>query len=233
MQYYRFHQRRTEDHAACQGLAGSSDLSRRMRHAFLITAYKDPDALVELIDDLGSGAAIHIHWDRRSPLTKEEFQRITSKKQVKTFSRRYKVNWGSTRHLRALLELSRKALLDPDVQRLHALSGSDRPIIPLRQFDVFFAEHEQSEFISGSPLPSANWQGGGLQRLTLYHPLDFLDVKRLNHARLRNLLLKLQRLFKVERSIKDLPPLHGGSTRSSISRGLLPHVLHLVDGDKK
>jgi hypothetical protein len=212
---------------------GTSEFTGLMRHAFLITAYKDPDALVELIDDLGPSAMVHIHWDRKSRISKDDIRRISAKDQVKTFSRRYKVNWGSTRHLLAILDLARQAILDPEVERVHAITGSDRPILPPDKFTVFFNQHRQSEFIAGTSLPTPSWEGGGLQRLTLYHPLDFLDVKRLNHARVRNLFLKIQRLSKVQRSLREMPPLYGGSTWWSLTRECLAHMLHRIDSDGK
>jgi hypothetical protein len=200
-----------------------------MAHAFLITAYRDPDALEELVEDLGPTAQVYIHWDRKAPLDAAREARLIALPGIRHFSRRYAVNWGSTRHLLAILHLAREAVKDPAVSHLHTLTGSDRPILSTAAFAAFFEKHPTAEFIGHHRMPSPHWSGGGLERLTLYHPLDQLNVRRLWPARVRNYLVKGQRLLGVRRSLKGLPPLHGGSTWWSLTSACVRSVLRRLD----
>jgi hypothetical protein len=200
-----------------------------MRHAFLITAYRDPAALLELVQDLGPAAYVHIHWDRKQPIGEEWADRIGAMPTVHTFSRRFRVNWGSTRHLQVILFLAREALKDHGIDRVHTITGSDRPVLSANAMDHFFQQKADREFMELFPLPTDRWEGGGLQRLTLFHPLDHLDVRRTWHSRLRNYFIKAQRTLGVQRSLKALPPLYGGSTWWSLTGQCVRWMLMRID----
>ena len=97
-------------------------------HGHLITAYKDLAALEELVDELGADAVIYVHLDRRSQFPATELQDLRSRPEVRYLSRRYRVRWGSRAHQMAMIDLARKAVDDGLADRLHLISGRDRPV---------------------------------------------------------------------------------------------------------
>ena len=48
-----------------------------MKHAFLITAYKDIPSLNRLIDRLSSDFYLYIHIDKKSSIRKSDIQKIS------------------------------------------------------------------------------------------------------------------------------------------------------------
>lgn len=198
-------------------------------HAFLMTAYQDPEGLAGLVDDLGPAALVFIHYDRKARLSSTDEARLRRSPTVVHFSRRYKVNWGGHAHLKAILHLIRTALEERSVQRLHLITGSDRPIVPPARFKAFFEQRPASEFIQYFPLPTPYWKGGGIDRLTLYHPLDLFNAKDPIQKKLLDLTIHIQRRLGISRSMNGMPPLFGGSTYWSLTRDCLSYVMHRCD----
>jgi len=202
-----------------------------MQHGFLITAYRDIEGLLALIADLGPEAHVFVHLDRKALLSKSELDHVKALPTLRFLSRRYAVNWGSRDHLLSIIELARAAAKDERIDYLHAISGSDRPLVPWFEFNTFFERNGGSEFIEHFPLPTRYWNGGGLDRLTLYHPLDLLDVRTPHQKRSLDLLLMMQGKLGVRRSLRGLPPLFGGSTWWSLSRACVSHLLKGSDSN--
>jgi hypothetical protein len=200
-----------------------------VKHAFLITAYKDPVALLELLRCLDQDGVVYLHIDKRSVLSDEALEALRHYPSVRLLSRRYRVHWGGSSHVKAILELSRAAVADGMADRIHLLSGSDRPILPTDAFRSYFEVHRSAEFLLHFPLPTPYWKGGGLDRLTLYHPLDLLDLRSHRQRAVRDLVLRLQLKLGVHRRLAPLPPLFGGSTWWSLTRDCVAHVLEQMD----
>jgi hypothetical protein len=199
------------------------------KHGYLITAYKDLAALEELVDELGADAVIYVHLDRRSTFPAADLQHLRSRPEVRYLSRRYSVRWGSRSHLLAMIDLARKAVNDGLADRLHLISGSDRPVWSQERMKTFFDADPQAEYLLHFPLPTTFWKDGGLDRLSYYHPLDMLDLRRPKHRRLRDLLLVAQRKAGIRRSLKGLPPLFGGSSWWSLTTACVAEVLRHSD----
>jgi hypothetical protein len=174
---------------------------------------------------LGPHALVYIHLDRKSRVPRSQLDALHDLPTVRLLSRRYRVNWGSTAHLRAILLLADAAVKDEAAEYLHLISGSDHPLLHHARFDAWLEEHPNSEFLEHFPLPTPYWREGGLDRLLRYHPLDLIDIRKPRRKALIDLLMRLQTRFGMIRSLKGLPPLHGGSTWWSMSRACVAHVL--------
>jgi hypothetical protein len=196
-----------------------------MQHAFLITAYKDVPALERMVGHLGPHALVYIHLDRRSRVPRAQVDALRALPTVRLLSRRHRVNWGSTAHLRAILLLAQAAVKDGQAEYLHLISGSDHPLLHHARFDVWMEAQRGNEFLEHFPLPTTYWREGGLDRLLRYHPLDLIDIRKPRRKALIDLLMRLQARLGISRSLKGLPPLHGGSTWWSMSRACVAHVL--------
>jgi hypothetical protein len=200
-----------------------------VKHAFLITAYRDPEALLELLRSLEPLGTAYLHIDRRSRFSERDLHALSAHPTVRLLSRRYRVRWGGRAHLLAMLELARAAVRDGQAERFHLISGSDRTVVPNAVFRAFFEERPTAEFLLHFPLPTPYWKGGGLDRLTRYHPLDLLDLRSERQRRFRDLLLRFQARMGISRSITHLPPLHGGSSWWSLTSGCVQDVLRQID----
>jgi hypothetical protein len=207
-----------------------------MQHAFLVTAYRAPEALLELLDGLPAGSTAYVHYDRRSVLQPGMAARLERHPAVRLLSRRYRVRWGGHAHLLAMLELCRAAAADTDNDRLHLISGSDRVVVSDATFFGHFERDPEAEYIVHFTLPAPFWHGGGLDRLIHYHPLDLLDLRSARQRRLRDLLLRIQQRLGISRTLPHSPRLMGGSSWWSLTRASVAEALawsdahpHLLD----
>ena len=105
--------------------------------AMIITAYRNYASLRRIVQALSRHALCFVHADAASEITPEQVAQLDAMENVRAI-RRYKVNWGSVRHLHALLDLCRMALCDARVTHLHLISGQDFPIVGHEQFEAFF-----------------------------------------------------------------------------------------------
>lgn len=92
--------------------------------AFLITAYKNQEQLVKLIQSLNENALIYVHIDKKSKeLSLDELQKLQLKNTQ--FISKYNIPWGGYTHLLAILTLIRMALADERIHYIHTISGQD------------------------------------------------------------------------------------------------------------
>lgn len=105
--------------------------------AFVITAYKDYEALKTLTMALSQKGLCVIHADAQGAVTQRQVDELNALPNVRAI-RRYKVNWGSVYHLYALLDLCRMALEDERVAYLHLMSAQDMPILSAGAFEKRF-----------------------------------------------------------------------------------------------
>jgi len=166
-----------------------------MKHAFLITAYKDIPSLNRLIDRLSSDFYLYIHIDKKSSIRKSDIQ---TNKHVFIY-RRYSINWGSFNHLQAVLFLLKKSLkIEPDY--VHVITAQDYLCVTNQAFDEFFSTRKGKSFMDYVKA-SENWWY--VVRYKYYwftdvivHPKSF-DF--FSHPVIRR-ILKSQKRFKVNRS---------------------------------
>jgi hypothetical protein len=143
-----------------------------MRVAYIISAYKNPEQLTRLITKLSSERAVFfVHVDKKA--AKEEYCQIagsTSRFANVRFLRRHRCYWGGFGHVEATLE-GIKELVEQDVQYEYAflLTGQDYPIKTNAQIQAFLLDNMGRSFLENFPLPSENWENGGLQRVESWY----------------------------------------------------------------
>ena len=106
--------------------------------AFVITAYKDYEALKTLTLALSRRGLCVIHADAQGAITARQVDELNALPNVRAI-RKYKVNWGSVCHLYALLDLCRMALEDERVDYLHLMSAQDVPLLCADEMERRFA----------------------------------------------------------------------------------------------
>lgn len=101
--------------------------------AMIITAYKDAKALRRVLAAYSPYMCCYVHVDAAGKITPEQAEALGNIPNVRVI-RRYKVNWGSITHLKALMTLMRMALEDRGTTYLHLASAQDFPVLPAKDF---------------------------------------------------------------------------------------------------
>jgi hypothetical protein len=140
--------------------------------AYIISAYKYPEQLIRLVRRLNAeGASFFIHIDKkaRPGMYEQVFQSLKAAPGVH-FLKRYRCEWGGFGHVLASLEgieeLYRKKI---SFDYAILLTGQDYPIRSNDQIKKFFSQNEGMSFLDFFPLPSSQWQDGGLDRIERWH----------------------------------------------------------------
>ncbi|MDO7744641.1 MAG: beta-1,6-N-acetylglucosaminyltransferase [Pedobacter sp.] len=194
-----------------------------MKHAILITAYKDIESLVDLIEILGNGFNFYIHIDRKKKLNVDSLRRFENVEVCNTF----KVNWGGLNHFLAILELSKQALKNKENTFFHLITAEDFPIKSSKYIlDVDISK----SYISYFPFPKLTWdENGGTDRYSYYHFYDVFDAKTKVGGRSIHLIILLQKLFKFKRAELPVPQMFGGSTYWSVNKKALSYLIDNID----
>ncbi|MDE5680304.1 MAG: hypothetical protein K2I01_07765, partial [Lachnospiraceae bacterium] len=118
-----------------------------MRHAMLITAYKDMNLLYELCkiycDKFDFDCFIHI--DKRTKVKKEVVNKLRSIGNV-VVVQKYKVKWGSYYHPMAFVYLLQLAQTE-QYDFYHCISANTFVGKNKKQFYDFFEEHKNNNFV--------------------------------------------------------------------------------------
>jgi glycosyltransferase involved in cell wall biosynthesis len=193
----------------------------RLKQAVLITAYKNVEQVIQIIDYFDKRFEFYIHFDKRSALDLSLLRRITEKKVF--VCNTFPVYWGGVNHLKAILLLAEEALRNRENTFFHLITGEDFPCKP----PAYFFENVDytKDYMDVFPLPYPLWPGnGGMDRLDYCNFYDVFDAKKSDkpiHA-----FIRLQKLFKIKRTYPaGFPRLYGGSTYWSLSRKTLQYAL--------
>lgn len=187
----------------------------RLKHVFLVTAYQDAPSLNRLVGKLLSYGQVLIHIDKNSSLQVKD---VEAHEGVQVY-RKYKVNWGSYHHLKAILFLLKETMrLDPDY--VHVITGQDYPIVSAETFDAFFAGHEGETFLDYEAVPKGSWMQ---ERYSYYWFTDCVEHPKsfdfMPHPVIGKLLRWQKRMGVKRRHI-------GGFTTNEIYKGMVYVSLH-------
>lgn len=198
-----------------------------MKHAILITAYKDFNALEQLVASFDSNFNIYIHIDKKSKVSDFTVQNILKYTNVKCVNRSYRVNWGGINHLKAYLLLSEKALKEAENQYFHLITGQDFPLQNTRFFNELLLYNGSNNFsyLDYFKMPSTEWENGGMNRLEQYNFYDFFNAKSFLGLKCIRFIQKMQTILKIKRPVNFKEQLYGGSTYWTLSRSALHYVI--------
>ncbi len=197
--------------------------------AILITAYKNYHHLEDLVNSFDDRFNIYIHIDKKSTISKEDIQKLSSKKRVLHLSQQYKINWGGINHLKAILELAERATENVDNKYFHLITGHDYPIISSDELYEYIEANQDNDFMEYFPLPYSAWPEDGMDRLSRYNVYDLIDGRTGLNERIIKGFSKFQKKIGFKRSFSaDFPPLYGGSTYWSLKRESLEYVFQYM-----
>jgi hypothetical protein len=142
------------------------------RLAYIISAYKLPDQLTRLVRRLDTEtASFFVHVDRKTDdATYRRMAEPLSGLDNVHLLERHRCHYGGFGHVEATVkgirELFRRGI---PFDHVLLLTGQDYPIASNRRIGAFFREHEGLSFMTHFPLPSDEWQGGGMDRIESWH----------------------------------------------------------------
>ena len=117
-----------------------------MRHAFIITAYKDFEFIKKTVAVYLQEADCYIHVDKKVTIPTEFKEWASNTKGVYVFSK-YKINWGSYKHISAILYLMKQAMKTGNYSYFHVLSANSFVNRPMREVVRFFEESGNKNFL--------------------------------------------------------------------------------------
>ena len=199
-----------------------------MKQAILITAYTQLEFLDEIIRFFDEDFDFYIHIDKK---TKTGDLSFLDKPNVKVYSK-YRVQWGSEKHLRAIVLLMEEAWKNGGYSYFHLITGSDYPIKPLAEFKSFFGDGNKNNYIEWYELPRASWvMEGGIERVKYYWIGNTRFDIRGKVGKYTYKLLKYQRKLGVERRfVRMYPKLYGGGGYWSMTFEAVDYLLETIDG---
>jgi hypothetical protein len=200
-----------------------------MKHALLITAYKDFEQLDHLLKQFDENFNIYIHIDKKSKMENDVFEQILKNPRVEFLEKRYTVNWGGLNHLKSYLSLSQEALKNLENGYFHLITGQDFPLKNSHYFNnlLFNSDSEEISYINFAEMPAMKlWNiDGGMGRLKYYNFYDVFNARSSFGKKALGYLRKLQEKLNFNRAIKIEGQLYGGSTYWSLPRNTLQFVL--------
>lgn len=200
-----------------------------MKHAILVTAYKNPQQLNELADFFNEDYSFYIHIDKKSRITDSEIKTLESKPAVKLISREYRVNWGSVDHLKAILLLSKECAKDKSINYVHLITGQDFPVKSPQQISDYLKENYGTEFLSARPLPIKTWIEGGFNRVIYYNIYEVFNAKSWQRFFIKA-FVQMQKMVGYKRELpSELNSLYGGSTYWTLTLPAVEYFLDFLD----
>lgn len=200
-----------------------------MKHAILVTAYKNPQQLNELADFFNEDYSFYIHIDKKSRIADSDIKILESKPAVKLVSREYSVNWGSVDHLKAILLLSKECANDKDIDYVHLITGQDFPVKSPQQISDYLKENYGTEYLSARPLPIKTWIEGGLNRVIYYNPYEIFNAKSWQRLFIKA-FVQMQKIVGYKRKLpSELNSLYGGSTYWTLTLPAVEYYLSFLD----
>ena len=204
---------------------------KKMKQAIIITAYKNFEQLIDLIKTFDEDFNVYVHIDKKSKLNKDIIKEISEISNVRYLTRRYKVNWGGVNHLKVILLLSEKALLNSDNKLFHLITGEDFPIKTKDYFESLILEstiqtHNYLEFFK---IPAPFWKNGGMDRLEYYNFYDLFNAKSSPGNKCILFVRKIQNKFNLKRNMNISKQLYGGSTYWTLNKDVLKYVIDFTN----
>lgn len=121
------------------------NIMKQRKHALIITAYQEIDYLEELCKAYSSNFVCYVHVDKKCSQAQEAVEKLNRWNNVFAISQ-YQINWGSYKHILAILALLQKAVED-EVQFFHIISANTILIKNPQKLIDFFEQNPESIFM--------------------------------------------------------------------------------------
>ena len=188
--------------------------------ALLVTAYKNTEQLVRLIESTNNKFRIFIHVDKKSKSI--DIDKIKSFDNVKVLNK-YNIEWGGVNHLLAILDLLELALMDSEISYIHIISGQDILVKTPSEFEEFFGESNKI-FMTCVPLNDA--PDVVKRRVENWVPFANLDSRKFAVRCVNNFFYLFQRLLYLTRkTLGEFGDIYKGMVWCSFPRAVAEYVV--------
>jgi len=147
-----------------------------MRHAFIITAYKDFEFIKKTVEIYIQEVDCYIHIDKKVIIPVEFLEWVNKTERVYVFSK-YKINWGSYKHISAILYLMKEAVKRGEYSYFHVLSANSFINRPMREVISYFEESGRKNFLEVVDLEEDDKEGVLEPWYVYYHFLHIYDKR--------------------------------------------------------
>lgn len=117
-----------------------------MKQAFLITAYEDFEWLKSIVEIYAKWADCYIHVDKKTVIPKEFREWAAGIPGVYLYSR-YRINWGSYKHISAILFLLKEAMKANKYQYFHLVSANSFVTRPMKEVLDYFEQDAEKIYL--------------------------------------------------------------------------------------
>lgn len=125
---------------------------KRVKIAYLVIAYMDPDQLGRLAARLAKTSDVYVHINASVDIAPFEkaLKEVQGPGKAVFSEERFRIVWAGYGILRAAFSMMEQAMKQDDYDRFVLLTGLDYPIKSDEQIQEFFREHAQTEFVHAS-----------------------------------------------------------------------------------
>jgi len=198
-----------------------------MKHAILMTVYKDVNLVNRLIKSYPESFDIYIHIDKKSYIKPSDIHRDNGKVQT---IKKYKINWGGYNHVLAFFELLKEAYNKGKYDYFHLVTGQDMFVGSQNQLDAYIlSKVKDSCFVENNTIPCKKYSfwdyGYGI--IDYFIPSDLIDFNQKTKKG-----IYLYRFFKlVERRLhltrkRPSETYYMGSVYCSLSHKAVNYILN-------
>lgn len=194
--------------------------------AFIITAYKDKEQLLRLINLANKIGNVYVHIDKKSvELDATELRNMNIPNTY--FISKYKIYWGSYNHVLAILELLKKAIANEDNHYFHMISGQDIPIKSKNEFDQHFNITDEKIYMTLST--DEQYDNGVRERYYYYYPFNNGNPAGVIFRLFNRISVSLQKLLHIRRNnIAGIADIYKGMIWSSMPRSAAQYVTEYI-----
>lgn len=198
-----------------------------MKIAILVLAHAYKSQLLRLVQRLSPDFDVFVHLDKRSALSPAD---VEVAQNVRAF-KEHRVYWGSYSMILATVSLLKAAARAGSYDRYLLISGQDVPIKDNEAIAAFFDANRTTEYIEYIRLPNPYWQGGGLDRVSRYHPTSTRGAQgtALQLLKLEHSFFKRLNMVLGERKIDH--QFHGGANWFNLTGACVRGILDYLDAN--
>ena len=170
------------------------------RQAVIIIAHQGFEQLKSLIELLTPVFEVYVHINKRAPRSEWEKFGFEQMKHVKVFSL-YKINWGGSNFLKAILYLMNEALKNEKIDYFHIISGEDWPVRNVEEIYQRF-QNEKNVYMHHKKVKEAKGKAGRRVRSfqSCYTFLNIMDFKKIPQKIFTKLFMAFQMCIGVDRT---------------------------------
>ena len=169
--------------------------------ACIITAYHKFDQLQSLISLLEKRFEVYVHIDKKADLQWKQILKETE--HVHIFSK-FKVNWGGSEHLKAIVYLMNEATKNPIITYFHIISGDDWPVRGLDEIYDHFEDNDEIDLLTTKlSNMTPEWYRTSVKWQKYYSFLDIFNYKDMKQKIFVKMLVKFQQMIGIDR-LKNL-----------------------------